>query len=832
MPHPMDVLADPTVIGPDGLAFHPLKYESFAKAAESLGADSNFSWSEANSPLPCFAFLPNEHNAAAALILAPDANTAGARLTALKPPAEIRAADDLPPHAVWVSRHAAALNFFLPLSYGFDYHWLREVAAGVLEGVTGVRLDAAATAELGGRIAGGFSYMLLRDGVKLRLRWMRRAEKTLNFAAQIEAQVKLNVPLPGRADDLLAALIGHHAVDYIRWVAGSTGSPSWSEIPREIGAESSDLAQFLDRWRHLPARIEGVLCKAARAPSGVQSVMDWAARVTSRISDPQGLSTAIADAFDSDPQFAESPTGQWLEASAQQALTTLMSRPEFERVTASARMVLGLFSGKTYRAMFEALVEQAEKAALPRVAAAAQQALALRDKLYGNARSALEKSISAELGFIAQSAEVSSVWADALFDDSTSGIASLRRSLAGDVTWLTSKDVPGVELRQALLSHQLRRVRHIELHLPFTTRRTWDLRQETLAYLDIQTTDDGRMYAFETEAKSVAAKRTQYQSTLTLASSFVARKDDLENSHFTLGFSDTRKVTAGPSMQPWLAMLSAYGLQEAARCWLGSRPPGEEIDATLSLALPGTFLSNWTHAPALRDPESFPVFARLSVSVQAVLRRWLPALYFSQLERYRTLGAAQPLVVYQATDPFPGKPRNTFTYDVLEPESMERAWRSAGRNLPEVLRGIYDRLKAAEMGGTASFYDPRQSRCVLAAQRRWYRLYQSLLVADTFLVNQLVGLATEGRNLRATTVRDPARAVKDLAKFSEHFVSVFHGKLRHLYGSGEWLGLGSLLLLEATRALSGGETLEPIAGTLELKSATAHTVLVNSAFRP
>jgi hypothetical protein len=65
----------------------------------------------------------------------------------------------------------------------------------------------------------------------------------------------------------------------------------------------------------------------------------------------------------------------------------------------------------------------------------------------------------------------------------------------------------------------------------------------------------------------------------------------------------------------------------------------------------------WFDAPHERLHDYFPAFIRVSVAVQAALRRALPQRYLTEIERFRDTRMIYPLLVYTASRPCPGDPR-------------------------------------------------------------------------------------------------------------------------------------------------------------------------------
>jgi hypothetical protein len=474
------------------------------------------------------------------------------------------------------------------------------------------------------------------------------------------------------------------------------------------------------------------------------------------------------------------------------------------------------------KSQLEALVGQvASAAALDGLKGKLRAALALARAVYAQALAALERKYSAGLAFHLARTEAETALLDCSFDLTDEGMSAYRKALSGDIA-----DLAGAHLRRATLTDQLSGQSAIELALPFLDRGQWSNGWEALAKAEIECTADGRLVVYTVDAADSVQRKQEYQSRLALSGGLLAAAARRE-SNFTVSYSTTRTGVDCSALAP---ILAAYGFDAQAQTALASAADGS---TSLALSIPGELVACWLNAPAERDPGFFDAYSAVSRAVQQALRNWLPYLYFADLERYGDLGAAWPLVLYGCTRPFRGRPRSEFTYDVMDPERVAQARRSALRALPAELERIAQLLAGAGRTAAARFYAPGQEDAVLEATQRQPRLFQSLLAADAFFVDSLVHLGNHGRGLTAALERDPRVAVRELARFSAAFVTAFHRRLRRLYGGDNFVALGSLLLVEATRALAS--TARPdaaIAGVLRLANGDASRTFVNAAFRP
>ena len=177
------------------------------------------------------------------------------------------------------------------------------------------------------------------------------------------------------------------------------------------------------------------------------------------------------------------------------------------------------------------------------------------------------------------------------------------------------------------------------------------------------------------------------------------------------------------------------------------------------------------------------------------------------LDRDEDLGAAFPLLVYQATHVFPADPRAQFTYDVMDPLSMERAWRSAGEKARTFAGGGPPPSGGAGRNSTAAFYELEQAASILLRVQRQPRLLHALLMGDAAMVNQMAELAGIRPCIQALLERDQAKAIRELARFGSGLPkrSESGGAALRLRGVR---GTGVILLVEASAGTErpGGET--------------------------
>jgi hypothetical protein len=454
---------------------------------------------------------------------------------------------------------------------------------------------------------------------------------------------------------------------------------------------------------------------------------------------------------------------------------------------------------------------------------------ALVDSVYSKAILALERKLGAALSWRCGTAAQGAALVDCSFDFTPGGLGAYRAALAGDFSPLVAGN--SVKIFKATFTEAVGGQSSIELHLPFFDRKEWGSRWDALARAEVVAGEDGRLITYTVAASDRLRQKNAYQSTLALAGSLLFPKNTPE---FELTYTDSRTGDAAHLARGLAPLLTAYGFPPEAGQWLQAAAAARgTIQTALVLRVPGTLAGAWLRAPEEQDPRFFDIYSSVSLTVQRVMRRWLPFVYFSNLDRYDDYEAAYPLIFYQSTRPFPGQPRSDFTYDVVSPDcpGVARPW--AAHPLASELARVEQALIAAGRPQAARYYEPWRAPEILADIVRKPRLVNALLMGDTFFMGRLVHLGIEARRLAARLQSDPQRATRELVDFASDFAATFHRKLRRLYGGQDFVAFGSLLLVEATRALGaaldGGAA---ISATLRLASGDREQTFVNTAYRP
>lgn len=177
--------------------------------------------------------------------------------------------------------------------------------------------------------------------------------------------------------------------------------------------------------------------------------------------------------------------------------------------------------------------------------------------------------------------------------------------------------------------------------------------------------------------------------------------------------------------------------------------------------------SIWLNAPKERTTQYFPTYSAISRAMQAAMRGWVREWFQANPEILMRPHSAYPILVFQCTTPFSGKPTNIFTYDIQQTETLDRAFRSAAAKLGAELKTL-DTTKFSWL--TREHYFAYRSKEVVKYVAKNRRALYKMLNVETVLVDSLlkfalIDIAKLGLN-QAVAVLRRAFAVQ-LNRFSE-----------------------------------------------------------------
>jgi hypothetical protein len=668
---------------------------------------------------------------------------------------------------------------------GFRFHWLREEAPGRIAGCLGLAIATPIAAGIGITVEGEFSAMLSLDaGAWLRLRIIERAAGTTGAM-----RVTAAIAVPEKPEELAAAILGIHHTEWLKDLARIARTGCSFDLPE--GIAPTELAGWFKTWERLDASVREAIWRAAGS---------------------------------AEPDSADRP----LEDREFAATLTALKQYAGERLgidcatngLRDSRAFAGLDNWLKVR-LFEALGGLETPADFARASRSLDAVLAFVQSVYERAAGALESRYATALTWKRDESGTGPALIDCSFAFTPEGLAAYHKAVTGDFCGLLAVSPEHARLNEARLTdgHPLERLdANVDLRMPLFDRKQWNERWKILPQMQLTGAEDGSLVAYRREDEDANGSRFQTDTALALAGALF----EPAGPGFTLTAADCRTIGLPQANMALGPILSAYGFSEDVPRWIASAASAgadreNGLEASLTLSLPGCCAAEWLAAPRERDPNFFDVYSEVSVAVQRALRLWVPYAYFSDIGKYEEAHAAYALVLYTSLRPFSGRPRSDFTYEVLAPDSPEWTKRTTLRNFIVELQRVEALLNLLGKPKAARCYAPRYAQDILAIVRRQPRLLNSLLMNDAFFVDSFVRLGVTAHDIGEAFASDRQKALRDLAKLCGELTVAFDRKLRRLYGSQSFPGLGSLLLIEATRALvASGNPDVPIAAAIRL----------------
>ncbi len=148
--------------------------------------------------------------------------------------------------------------------------------------------------------------------------------------------------------------------------------------------------------------------------------------------------------------------------------------------------------------------------------------------------------------------------------------------------------------------------------------------------------------------------------------------------------------------------------------------------------------SVWMRAPKERTVNYFPTYSTVSKAMQTAMRGWVREWFAANPEVLLRPHTAYPILVYQCTHPFSGKPTNIFTYDIQQTEMLNRAFASAANKLGRELTAL-DTKRFPWF--TREHYFAYRSKEVVKYVKRNRKAIYKMLNVETMLMDSILKFA-------------------------------------------------------------------------------------------
>lgn len=657
--------------------------------------------------------------------------------------------------------------------------------------------------------------------------------------------------------DLLAA----EGLEHVKGLIARVADVPADQLDERFDAVQQRVAGLVKAWRELDHRVAVMLLKFVEERVDLGGIKALLGRL--KTVDAEALKTLLAEQLHV-ADFLTTPAGRLLDALAGQGLLALLARPLAE-VQAVAAKALALLDGSVVEQALGRLQDFLEGqlnikklldtvsatdfdkldallkrklaeflgktsidfAELQRIRGEINHVLDKRQEWYEKALRALERHWSAELALSHQRTTVGQAHFDASFDfrNDPQGVgALLREALAGDLDRVLTVPHRDVRLGLAQWSHGVKRRTHVEITLPYLKAFQTHV-NEALATVEAKD-DSGRVLVYALEASdSVASQRRN--STLAVALSATApaigpslrrHQADTFGYNYTLRQATKRATRAdleaqlGPLFREYLPqqpVAAFFDYFDARTEEVIPQTPdfiGNTL-ASLQLSLRGDAArfagAAWLDAPqdaALRLQRK----RAMSEAIQNTMRRIVSQGYFQSAEKFRDLVPAYILMAWSSLVAF-NEPGNVFWNwpDVPTRDGRLREG-STGLLFRNRLTTARARLLATPgMSGSAQFYDPADAGKLLGQIERDQPLLRGLLFSEATIIAAAAkacdAIAAFGPEAR----KQPSKAIELLAEFGSQLTEAFNKEVSATFLGGSSRALGTVLFLEASKALAG-----------------------------
>jgi hypothetical protein len=817
-------------------------------------------------------------------------------------PSQFSTLEDLAAGTWIVAEIDGSIALSLGAEYGYDFNWVREsIELGGLSGDIGLKVQVGVNATFGFEASGQYALALGRppgtDQIRVQLFRLNRKGINLAYSAGATAQGSFGGLLPDHFDGFVSGVFGLHGLQVLKeldnWTAPDRkitdllanvsvkyaedflGKVTGVDAATQFNDARARLVSLLTAWHALPHRVAAAVYSLVEheAPGLAQLKQQLNTLSTENLVDFQPEFERLL----SHVEFFRTPFGKWLESAVlTSVLTAASDAAEYARVQSLAQQTLQVLDGAALEGVLVRLQrelgqrlgldrieqiidtttfdkadewlkarlsaflgERIDFAKLDQLRVALHRLLALRERFFQQAKTALTRKYEFQLLGTYQKTTTRTALLDVVFDFAAphADAGRLTRLVAaaidGDFDLLLAQDVAGVSLKSAALTHDIKRQTHLEVTLPFT-KVVLDEINTSLAKLDAVQSESGRLVIYDLHADDLKTARGKFSSRFTVDGRFVLNTatrifDSQSMSHsytfrqavrrmrrraletqlktYVDSYFPTTFGTGEASFQTWVADLDRTVDQV-----LNNGPDnfGNTLLA-LEVSAPSAFVAAWGDAPS---EESADAYVRMSKAIQAQLRKLIPLAYFQDLSRFKDLAPSAALLVYASLPPTTSVvvsnghivqfDERSDIYPNIEDDGTVRALVEHSLTLAALvgrLTTVHDVLTHAE--GTGSFageYRPdRIARVIANALTDIGRAdLLHLLRVERSVIREARNAGIEFR--RFLDAGKHAAALQHLAKYGSHVTSAFNSKIGSLFSGREIRPLGTLVFLEAARA--------------------------------
>jgi hypothetical protein len=501
----------------------------------------------------------------------------------------------------------------------------------------------------------------------------------------------------------------------------------------------------------------------------------------------------------------------------------------FARADEWLKARLAAFLGKTV-----------DNAQVQEIRTAIAKLLALRQTFFEQARKALTKKYELQLLGSYQKATTRTALIDMVADfaapDATSAaLAKLVRSaIDGNFEQLLFNDLPGISLNRGVMTHEIKRQSHLEVTMPFFQVQM-DHINTSLAKLESVQSDRGRLVVYDLHADDLKTAKGKFASRFTVQGRFAQQGatrvfDDMSMTHsytFRQALPMARTNALRAQLKPYVDMYfggtfsggrSSFDdwladLDRTVEGLLGNGPNdfGNTLLA-LDVAAPAAFAGAWALAP---DTAKADQYFEMSVVIQTQLRTLIPLAYFQDLKKFKDRVPSAALLVYASMPTTTGivvqsgrivqfDDRGDVYPDIDSSGHIEALARNS-RTLAVLvsrLTNVHAMLVGSpETVTIASDYDVSKAGTIIgnALTPNGLADLRNLLLVERNVIREARAAGLKiAAFLKANNAAD---GLKNLADYGAKVTNAFNSKIGGLFSGNELRPLGTLVFMEAGRAL-------------------------------
>ena len=819
-----------------------------------------------------------------------------------KLPRHVDGAEKLAP-GTWVFAEAnGTIATRLGAKLGYNFNFVREARLAGLSGDIGLKIDAAATASFGFEVSGRYAIILSRESKepRLRLQMFKASHEGLNAGQNIKVGVTgIDTLSPDKVDEFVAAVFGVHGAqiatalqrldewthpdtDVRALVAGLTRETALDLLKRVTGKRGNSQEPF-EAQRD---KLTNALGQLARLPAGVRSELlellpTLVSKETAKLrralerlgSGDTGIQERALRRLLDKPGFTATPIGRLVTATGERGVLALLDRlSDVRDMAANAlsiveggvvkrlqqfvtdRLSLGnLLDVRTEQefnglepfllgrlsAFFDRTIQFAD---LEEVRQSINLVLSKRADVYAKVRKALHSRYALDLTGTWQQARLRTALLDVTFDTSKEDARALLAGVVRDaeVDRLMATPSDAVDIRSAVLTHELTRKTVVDVSLPYFASHTESF-NTSLARVSAED-EGGRVLMYDATGADDVVVRNRFRSSLSVSIAAVvpagqsAMPDLRVHStggatwSYTLrhGRDRMRRAELEAVTRPFIAqyMAAQFNGGTSIETWYAeldrtvegilANGPDEfgDVLATMEVTMPGETLGAWM----LPVADVTQASQRVSKAIQAALKRVLPFYYLADVSRLHTLSSSAALLGWASIRPSTDVTiqNNRLVFD----EGRQVFWdhRDADlrrqmvlnsisrQNLLMRLAPLRRRLEEAGMHRDVEFYEDSQANSLLStAAGPGDELLRGLLTFESAVAITAAEAVADIQGFLAAASSSPSKAIARLAEFAAGITTSFN-KLagNSVFADVSFRAVSQIVFAEASRALDPG----------------------------